>query len=207
MIRINLIGVQEVAQTAERRRQIRIVYGVLGANVAALLITSLALRGFSASRTARMAETKTKIEALLKIAHDVEGEERQRAVLEEKRRVIAELERRGVGPFRILEALSDATPTRLWLTEFADKSGEVTITGLAIDDPTVADFLGRLQTSPHFHGLELVETAQTDEAQMRVKKFVMRGPLSYSGNGNGNGNGHGAGKADADAASPRGKNP
>ncbi len=203
MIRINLIGVQEVAQSAERRRQLRIAYAVAGGNIVAMVLFSLIVSGLAASRRSAMAETKAQIQSVLKVAHDVEGEERQRAVLEEKRRVIADLERREVGPFRILEALSDATPTRLWLTEFADKNGEVTITGLAIDDPTVADFLARLQQSPHFHGLELVETAQTEEGRMRVKKFVMRGPLSYSGNGNGNGNGTGDGMAEK--ALPDGK--
>ena len=196
MIHINLIGVQEVAQSAERRRQLRIVTVVAGANVVAMLLVSLVLGGLAASRKSSMAETKARIQQLLKVAHDVEDEEQQRALLEEKRRVIADLERREVGPFRILEALSDATPNRLWLTDFNDKNGEVTITGLAIDDPTVAEFLARLQQSPHFHGLELVETAQTEEAKMRVKKFVMRGPLSYSGNGNGNGDGNGDGMAE-----------
>jgi len=47
----------------------------------------------------------------------------------------------------------------------------------------VAEFLQRLQASPHFRGLELIETAQTEEGQTRVKKFVMMGPLDYSGNG------------------------
>jgi type IV pilus assembly protein PilN len=193
MIRINLVGVQEAVRSAERRRQLHIVYGVAAVNVGAMVLFALVLGGLSASRRSSMVDTKTRIQGVLKIAHDVEGEERQRAVLEEKRRVIADLERREVGPFRILQALSDATPTRLWLTEFADKNGEVTITGLAIDDPTVAEFLGRLQRSPHFHGLELVETAQAEEGMMRVKKFVMRGPLSYSGNGSGNGDGKGKG--------------
>jgi len=183
MTRINLLEVQAGVQSVENRRQLRLGYVLIGANVAAVLLASLVLRGIAATQASSMAATKTRIKDLLKVVHDVEGEERQRQVLEEKRRVIGDLERRGIGPFRILEALSDATPSRLWLTEFNDRSGEVTITGLAIDDPTVADFLGRLQRSPHFHGLELIESAQAEEGKMRVKKFVMKGPLNYSGNG------------------------
>jgi type IV pilus assembly protein PilN len=188
MIRINLLGAREGVQTVEHQRQLRLAYVVIGANVAGVVLAALLVRGLSAAQSARMQATKVQITELLKVAHDLDGVERQRQLLEEKRRVIGDLERRGVGPFRILEALSDATPTRLWLTEFTDRSGEVTITGLAIDDPTVADFLSRLQRSPHFNGLELVETAQTDEGKIRVKKFVMKGPLSYSGNGH-SGNG------------------
>jgi type IV pilus assembly protein PilN len=183
MTRINLLEVKAGVQSVENRRQLRLGYMLIGANVAAVLLAFLVLRGIAATQASSMGATKTRIKDLLKVVHDVEDEERQRQVLEEKRRVIGDLERRGIGPFRILEALSDATPARLWLTEFNDRSGEVTITGLAIDDPTVADFLGRLQRSPHFHGLELIESAQAEEGKMRVKKFVMKGPLNYSGNG------------------------
>jgi type IV pilus assembly protein PilN len=186
MIHINLIGAQETAQSFEQRRQLRLAYGVLAANLAVILLTSFVLNRLCASRQGDLAETKTALQEVLKVVRDVEGEEKKRGILEEKRLVIADLERKEIGPLRILEALSDATPTRLWLTEFLDKGGEVTITGLAIDDPTVADFLERLQRSPHFHGLELVVTAQAAEGATRVKKFVMKGPLTYSArNGNG----------------------
>lgn len=191
MIRINLLGREEGAQSVEQRRQLQIAYAVLIANVVGVLVMALALRGVASRRAANVVKAKSQIQELLKVAHDVEGEEKQRQVLEEKRRVIDDLERREVGPFRILQALSDATPARLWLKEFTDKAGEVTITGLAIDDPTVAEFLARLQRSPHFYGLELVESAQAEEGNMRVKKFMMKGPLSYAGNGQPeNGDGH-----------------
>lgn len=183
MIRINLLGVEKGVQSSGQRRQLYVVYGVLAANVAAGLVLSVLLGRLASSREAELAAMKTELQEVLKVVHDVEQEERQRALLREKRRVIGDLERKEVGPLKILTTLSDAAPARLWLDEFTDKAGEVTITGLAIDDPTVAEFLARLQRSPHFHGLELVETAQAEEGQTRVKKFVMRGPLDYSGNG------------------------
>jgi len=183
MIHINLLGVEGKGQSVDQRRQLHVVYGVLAANVVAGLLASLVFSHLASSREAELAALKGELQGVLKVVHDVEMEERQRALLGEKRRVIAELERRGVGPLKILTALSDATPARLWLNDFTDKAGEVTITGVAVDDPTVADFLAQLQRSAHFRGLELVETAQAEEGQIRAKKFVMRGPLDYSGNG------------------------
>lgn len=185
MTRINLLGVREGAQTFERRRQLHIVYAVVAANVVAVLIASLVVGSIASRREAELATTKRELQSVLKVVHDVQDEERQRTILREKRRVIAELEAKAVGPVRILTTLSDSTPSRLWLNEFSDRAGQVTITGLAIDDPTVAEFLSRLQQSPYFRGLELVETAQAMEGQTRVKKFVMRGPLQYMVNGSG----------------------
>jgi type IV pilus assembly protein PilN len=184
MIRINLLGgVGEGAQSVERRRQLHIVYGVLAANVVAALLASVVMGSLASRREAELATTKRELQSVLKVVHDVQDEERQRAVLREKHRVIADLEGKAVGPLRILTTLSDSTPARLWLHEFSDRAGQVTITGLAIDDPTVAEFLSRLQQSPHFRGLELVETAQSMEGGTQVKKFVMRGPLYYLANG------------------------
>jgi type IV pilus assembly protein PilN len=183
MIHINLLGAGDGAQSVERRRQLHVVYGVLAVNVVAALLASVVMGSLAWRREAELATTKRELQSVLKIVHDVQDEERQRAVLREKHRVIADLEGKAVGPLRILTTLSDSTPARLWLHEFSDRAGQVTITGLAIDDPTVAEFLSRLQQSPHFRGLELVETAQSMEGGTQVKKFVMRGPLYYLANG------------------------
>ncbi len=183
MIRINLLGVEAGGQSVGRRLELYVVCGVLAANVAAGLLVWALVGRLASSREAELARIRTELQGVIEIVHDVEKEERQRALLGEKRRVIADLERKEIGPLKILTTLSDAAPARLWLDEFTDKSGQVTITGLAVDDPTVAEFLASLQSSPHFHGLELVETAQAEEGQARVKKFMMRGPLDYSGNG------------------------
>jgi type IV pilus assembly protein PilN len=205
MIRINLLPREEGVQSVEQRRQLRVAYAVLGANVAAALVMSLLFGTLASRRESQLESIRTEVDQVMKVVKDVQDVERQRGTLQEKRRVIAELEHKASGPLRILVTLSDAAPQRLWLSEFTDRSGEVTITGLAIDDPTVAEFLSRLQRSPHFHGLELVETAQALEGQTRVKKFVMRGPLDYSGavNGNGNGSGNGNGRHTNGKRGPR----
>jgi type IV pilus assembly protein PilN len=181
MIRINLLPLKEVRHAAERRNELRLAYAVLAAAAAAVVLAFVGLNRLAAWRQGQLVAVKAEIEEVRKVVHEVEAEEQKRAVLQEKRRIIADLERKEVGPLKILEAVSEATPIRLWLTEFVDSGGTVTITGLAIDDPTVADFLAKLQRSPHFNGLELLESAQADQTQNRVKKFVMKGPLNYFG--------------------------
>jgi type IV pilus assembly protein PilN len=181
MIRINLLSLKEVRYATERRNEMRVAYAVLAAAAVAVVFAFLGLNRLCAWREGQLAAVKADIEEVRKVVQEVEAEEQKRSVLQEKRRIIASLERKEVGPLKILEALSDSTPARLWLTEFADKGGEVSITGLAIDDPTVAEFLGKLQSSPHFTGLELLESAQADQKNDRIKKFVMKGPLNYSG--------------------------
>jgi type IV pilus assembly protein PilN len=68
--------------------------------------------------------------------------EQQKQELREKLRVIGQPEEGR--PVRILADLSSATPDKLWLTEFADSGGTLKLTGIGVDEQTVADFLRKL---------------------------------------------------------------
>src|SRR5205823_6327135 len=74
--------------------------------------------------------------------------EQQKQELREKLRVIGQLEAKKVGPVRILADLSSAIPDKLWLTDFSDQGGTLRLTGIGVDEQTVADFLRRLGTLP-----------------------------------------------------------
>ena len=91
---------------------------------------------------------------------------------DDKLRVIGQLERKKVGPVRILAGLSEATPEKLWLTEFADAGGTLKLTGLGVDEQTVADFMRRLGTLSFFRTVDLDETSQVTQDGAKVKKFV-----------------------------------
>jgi type IV pilus assembly protein PilN len=79
-----------------------------------------------------------------------------------------------------MESLSAATPSRLWLTEFKEIGGKLTIGGFAADNQTVADFLKALAATAYFRDVELVETAQGTQESGPFKKFVIRTSLFYA---------------------------
>ena len=95
-----------------------------------------------------------------------------------KHKVIADLNRKKSGPVGVMESLSVATPSRLWLTEFKEIGGKLTISGFAADNQTVADFLKTLATTDYFRDVELVETTQGQEAGA-FKKFTIRTAVYY----------------------------
>jgi type IV pilus assembly protein PilN len=110
---------------------------------------------------------------------DVQKLEAQKGELREKLRVIGQLERKKVGPVRILAGLSEATPEKLWLTEFADNGGTLKLTGLGVDEQTVADFMRRLGSLSFFRTVDLDETSQVTQDGAKVKKFVIRAQVDY----------------------------
>lgn len=180
MIRINLIPAEEVKRSAGKRQQMAIGVVALGCTAMLLLVThgwqQLAL--MSATRTSarlerQIAELKGPYEAVMQM-------ERQKKELQEKLAVIHELEAKKVGPVRMLSDLSNATPEKLWLTEFVETAGALRLGGLGVDEQTVADFLRRLAASPYFVGVDLEETSQVQTDGVKHKRFVIRATIDYA---------------------------
>lgn len=181
MIRINLLPAKEAARAAGRRQELALGALVIGVAVFGLVMahTWQKARMISASRQLRKVEAE--IAALAGPFADVTRMEQQKQELREKLRVIALLEAKKVGPVKILADLSEATPEKLWLTEFADTNGTLKLTGLGIDEQTVADFLRRLSALNFLRNVDLDETSQVNQEGAKLKKFVIRGQIDYGG--------------------------
>jgi type IV pilus assembly protein PilN len=179
MIRINLLPAKEAARAAGRRQELALGALVIGVAVFGLVMahTWQKARMISANRQLRKVEAE--IAALAGPFADVTRMEQQKQELREKLRVIALLEAKKVGPVRILADLSEATPEKLWLTEFADTNGTLKLTGLGVDEQTVADFLRRLSALTFLRNVDLDETSQVNQEGAKLKKFVIRGQIDY----------------------------
>ncbi len=183
MIRINLLPVEEAQAAAGRRNELfRTAFVAL--SFALIMTVAHVAQWVSLTRASGEVERLTK--ELLSIQGSyasVQKVEAQKRELREKLKVISELEAKRIGPVRVLEDLSAATPDKLWITEFAETGGQVKISGLGVDEQTVADFMRRLGTSPFFQGVDLEETSLVDQDGIKHKKFVLKGAVNYLGAG------------------------
>ncbi len=181
MIRINLLPVREVEREAGRRQETRLVY-------LSMVLVLVVLGGIEAATRMRLAPLKREyaklqsdIVALDKKSAELTKLEGERKDLEEKLKTIATLEAKKVGPVNVLADLSDSAPEQVWLLEFKESGGLATISGLGLDDQTIANFMRNLDTSPYFDSVDLVETAQSELEGVQLKRFVVNARLSYSG--------------------------
>jgi len=180
MIRINLIPAEETERAAGRRRDLAvgtIALCVLGLVFVLAHVWQSVQIGIANRRLTSLAADLKAIEGDYA---DVTKIEQQKTELREKLKVIGELEAKKVGPVRILADLASSTPDKLWLTEFSDTGGSLKLTGLGVDEHTVADFLRKLGTLPFFHGVDLDETSQVDQDGAKLKKFVIHGTVDYA---------------------------
>jgi type IV pilus assembly protein PilN len=174
------LPVKEIRAEVSRRRDLIFGGVVLG-------VTALLLLGLYAYQYYRLSTLNTELVELRGevVALDVKVKQvgdLQSKIKEftSKNKIIEDLEKKKVGPVRLMESLSAAAPPRLWLTEYKDSGGKLVMTGQAIDDQTVADFLKALAASSYFRDVELLELEVTQGgAGARYKKFYIRATISY----------------------------
>jgi type IV pilus assembly protein PilN len=191
MIRINLLPLKDAQRAIDRRQQLSIA--LLGFALALLVMTiPYMLQGHTLRRLdtdiEQLQDEITKFDAQTAEVRDLE---KKRKELEAKLKVIEDLNQKRVGPVRILEDLSGATPEKLWLVDFTDVSGQATLTGMALDNQTIAVFMRQLQASKYFFEVDLVETSQSEPMRGVAsgsdgggfKKFIIKAHLDYLGEG------------------------
>jgi type IV pilus assembly protein PilN len=179
MIRVNLLPVKELIAATRRRRELTIGGLVLG--VALLIIVGLFSQQYYqiSSLNSELAGLRSDIQALNTKVKQVGELQNRIKEFTSKHNVISGLNKKKSGPVGVMESLSAATPARLWLTEFKEIGGRLTINGLAADNPSVADFLKALAAFPYFRDVELVETTQGGQEVGAYKKFSIKSVVSY----------------------------
>lgn len=179
MIRINLLPVREISAEFGRRQELILAGVCLGLTL--VVIAGLYLMQFRSvsNLEAELASLTQEINTLNAKAKGVGDIEKKVAELREKLKVIEDLNKKKTGPVHVMESLSSALPARLWLTQFRETSGNVTMDGLAIDNQTIADFLKALSASPYFQDVELIETSQVEQEGVPLKKFSLSSKVLY----------------------------
>ena len=173
MIEINLLPVREARRKESLRFQVTIAVLVLF-----LVVVTIVLLGASAKTREKKVDSEmkivqTKLAELEKKVGEIEKLKQEQAKLEKKRAVIKDLDRGRKRAVYILDELSQRTPEKVWI-ESLEKSGKsLKITGVALDNETIANYMDVLNRSKHFAGVELAVTEQINRGGMKLKKFSL----------------------------------
>jgi len=191
MIRINLQPRKETERQLGQRQQRDLA--LLGLAVVALImfvpwfIQGRRLAALDNEIEQVKAEI-TRYDAQVKEVRDLDA---LKTELKAKLQVIHDLNEKRVGPARLLNGLSISAPDNLWLVDFRENNGEATLTGMALDNQTIAAFMRQLQGSPYFYNVDLVETTQRGPSirpgarplPESFKRFIVKARIDYFGRG------------------------
>jgi type IV pilus assembly protein PilN len=190
MIRLNLLPLKETERAIGRRQQLSLV--ALGMAIALLImIVPFIVQGRTlATLDSQIDQLNKEIQQYNTQVKEVHELDRLKKEVQTKLNIIQDLNRKRVGPSRVLDDLSGATPDNLWLIDFTENNGQATVTGLALDNETIARFMRQLQASPYFFGVDLVETSRTTpqpttpaggESPVSFTRFIVKATIDYFG--------------------------
>jgi type IV pilus assembly protein PilN len=169
MIRINLVRGKR-----KKRREINLDF-------AYLIVPALVLAGtfyFHTTVTGKIdrlnadiQKANADIERLKKEIGEVEKFKIRKAELQKKVDIISNLQTGRVGPVRYFEAISAAIPEKCWIDQLTIQSDKVTLSGVALNNHTIANFMTALGQSGRFRDVVLGSAERTTVTSMKLVKF------------------------------------
>jgi type IV pilus assembly protein PilN len=169
MIRINLIRGKR-----KKRRELDI-------NAAYLALPLLVLVGlflFHRMETNRINELQAdivrknaEVERLKKEIGEVEKFKLRKAELQQKVDIISNLQTGRTLPLKVFEAVSASIPEKCWIDKMEMKGTQVVLSGIALNNHTVANFMTALGQSGRFQNVALGTAEQATVTGIKLMKF------------------------------------
>ncbi|MGH7885007.1 MAG: PilN domain-containing protein, partial [Thermodesulfobacteriota bacterium] len=126
-----------------------------------------------------IASTEQKINDLKDVEEKVNEFKAKNAELENRIKVIAELEKMRSGPLLVMDSLSTSIPERAWISEFQTKGQNATIKGIAWNEFTVADFLKGLEASNYFQNVQIKSIEKEEYNNLALRDFEITSNLNF----------------------------
>jgi len=147
----------------------------------------LKIKGDRDALKAEEREKKQERDSLQQFIDKVEELEAQRARLKRKVDVINQLKANQSGPVRIMDETSRALPDLVWLTQLNLKGTSLTISGMAMDENAVANYISNIDSSPYFQepSLTNLQRSGDDTFQFTLQCVFTYRPPKIEGEGEG----------------------
>ncbi len=120
---------------------------------------------------AGIVKANAEIAALKKEIGEVEKFKARKAELQKKVDIISNLQKGRTGPVRHFEALSAAIPEKCWIDTLSVKDARVTLSGVALNNYTIANFMTALGQTGRFSDVVLGAAEKTTVAGVKLVKF------------------------------------
>jgi type IV pilus assembly protein PilN len=174
MLRINLLPVRQLKKRAKARNQIISAIVALCSLLVLLgIVGILQKRTISATQTT-IADLTKKKDAYGPMLAEIEMLKNQKQELERKTAVINKLRTESSITVRVLdEVAKNVDNSRLWLESLSQQSASLSLTGVALDNETVAQFMDKLKASKVIADVNLTSSSLKVISGRSLKSFVM----------------------------------
>jgi type IV pilus assembly protein PilN len=172
MIRINLLPFRAARKKENLRKQVSVYLLSLILLTLGLFYFNFTLGNKISRLETNIEEAKKQIAAYEKTTQEIEKIKQQLDIFRKKIDVIKNLDQNRKKPVILLDAMTRMViPKRLWFTSFESVGDQVNITGIALDNKTVAEFMTNLEGSKLFKSVNLVSIKAGAGETSKLKTF------------------------------------
>ena len=164
MIRINLLPFRLARKRENIRQQVSIFFLSILLLVVGLTWYTLGIKNAIEEKRLETERVNAQIAIYKERADRVTEIQKRLKILEDKLQIVASLKQKRDEQLVLLEDLqARLVPEQMWIETIDADETSVTMAGIAFDNPTIANFMNRLEGSALFQEIDL--------KQARIKKF------------------------------------
>ncbi|MDC8449260.1 MAG: PilN domain-containing protein [Nitrospira sp.] len=176
MIRINLLPGGPKGRTAKPqydvRAQVLLGIGMILVTLAGCWWYSALLDSELDARQEEKRDKEKQVAQLKEQVKQVQDFEKRKKLLEDKNRIIDQLEQSRMGPVKVLDHVSQSLePLKVWLTKLGVASDTVELEGKALTNDDVVEFVNNLRRTDYFIGINLQESKAAIENKINLYQF------------------------------------
>jgi type IV pilus assembly protein PilN len=177
MIRINLLPGpkgKKAKPQYDTRAQALLGVGIILITLAGCWWYAASLDSEIQARQEEKQEKEKQVAQLKEQVKLVQDFEQKKKLLEDKNRIIDQLEASRVGPVKVLDHVSQSLePLKVWLTRLGLSADTVELEGKALTNDDVVEFANNLRRTDYFSNINLQESKAAVENKINVYQFKL----------------------------------
>lgn len=176
MIRINLLPVREIKQRKAIKNQL--IFFILGflSFVSALTLIGIFQYNHILTSEKTIQSLQLEKQKFTTTLNEIKKLEEEKKLIETRIGVIKQLKASSSLTVHILDEVANLTPNkRMWLSGMSQSGNALKISGMALDNQTVAKFMEDLEGSRFIENVALSNSSMKQYAERNLKSFSLSG--------------------------------
>lgn len=172
MLKINLLPIRQLKKRAKARSQIAAGIVIFISVLVLLGLVGILQAGRISTLNDEIAVKTKEKKSFDKVIQELADLEKKRLDLNNKIQIINKLKSDSSLTVHVLDEVSNIIDNnRMWLTSLNQRGGSLRLTGYALDNQTVAQFMDELKVSPFIQSVSLNNSSLKEVAGTDLKEF------------------------------------
>ena len=180
MLRINLLPIRQLQKIAKARNQLLVFFLIFFVVLALLGVTGSLLTAKVTELNEDIIAKTNEVKSFDKVIQEIADLEKRRLDLNNKIKILNQLKTDSSLTVHVLDDVSKIIDNkRMWITSFKQNGGSLSLSGYALDNKTIAEFMENLKLdSTYVNGVNLSNTSLKNVSGKGLKSFSISAGVS-----------------------------